>query len=110
MEYYRQALSLDDRHLPALQGKAAVQLATKEYDSAVETYKEMLRIQPDDNRIYYNIACAYSLWNNKPQALHWLREAVKNGFTKREVMEQDKDLSNIRNTKEYQEIISYIPR
>ncbi len=110
MDYYHQALYLDGRHLPALQGKAAVQMVTKEYDSAIETFKQMLRIQPDDNRIYYNIACAYSLRNNKSQALHWLRKAVINGFTKREVMEQDKDLSNIRNTKEYQYIISSIPR
>jgi tetratricopeptide (TPR) repeat protein len=106
MEYYHQALSLDDRHLPALQGKAAVQLITKDYDGAVETYKEMLRIRPEDNRIYYNIACAYSLWNNKSQALHWLGEAVKNGFTKWELIEQDKDLANIRNTKEYQEFMA----
>lgn len=63
------------RHMPSRFIKAAIyhnlgvlSYATKQYDKAVEAYKESLRSWPNDDRVRYNLALAqYMLKKNPPQ-------------------------------------------
>ena len=54
---------------------------------------------------YYNLACTYSLLNNKQLAVANLDKAIKGGYADYSHMQEDTDLDNIRNEKAYKALI-----
>ena len=48
----------------------------KNYEQAITAYQKVLEIKPNDEGVLYNIACAYSLQQQKPNALHYLQKAI----------------------------------
>jgi uncharacterized protein YdbL (DUF1318 family) len=54
----------------------------------------------------YNLACLYSLQKQKRPALDALRDAVKAGFDDQKALNSDPDLSFIRSSPEFKEILS----
>jgi hypothetical protein len=54
--------------------------------------------------IYYNLTCIYSLSNDKPSALNFLKKAVDLGYNDYRHVQLDTDLDNIRNEKEFAEL------
>jgi tetratricopeptide (TPR) repeat protein len=77
-----------------------------DFENATFYAKQILDIDPHDPAILYNLACFYSLRNDKEQALNWLSngrrwfkdEDVKNAKT-------DMDLANIRRDPRFKQII-----
>jgi len=65
----------------------------------------MLKLQPENAAIYYNIACLFSLQNNQEKANKWLRRAIEKGYDNWGKIKTDPDLTNARNSSYYQEII-----
>lgn len=53
---------------------------------------------------YYNFSCTYSLLNNKPMALTYLKKSIDAGYIDYAHIQKDSDLDNIRNEKEFKEI------
>jgi hypothetical protein len=53
----------------------------------------------------YDLACAYSLDNQPKKAIKYLKAAVKYGYKNFSHMETDTDLDNIRNKKEFKELM-----
>ena len=51
-----------------------------EYESAIEDFKKALEIDPKDIPTHFNIACAYSLTEDKEMAFYHLYKAVENGY------------------------------
>ncbi len=81
---------------------ASLYYSEKKYDDAIKNY---LILAPNKNPlVLYNLACTYSLTDNKAEALKYLQEAVNNGFTQLSLMKTDPDLVNIRNEKKFNEI------
>ncbi len=78
-------------------------LSKGEYQIAIENYKSVLRFRPEHTAVTYNIACCYSLLNNKPEALKWLNKAIELGLY---VFDEDEDFNNIRETKEYKKLLN----
>jgi len=78
-------------------------LTKGEYQSAIDNYKSVLRFRPEHTAVTYNIACAYSLMNNKTEALRWLGKAIDLGIYS---FEEDEDLNNIRETKDYKRLFT----
>lgn len=105
MEYYQKALSLDSTNSKSLKGIAAIYAEKNEYVSAISTFKKVLELQPRDPGIYYNIACMYSLQGNRENAIFWLQRAISNGFSNWELMNNDKDLKNIKEMKEFRQLL-----
>lgn len=70
----------------------------KDYDieEAIEDFKKGLKIQPDDVALRFNLACAYSLLENKEEAFRYLDEAVRNGLTDYDKITSHDDLAFIR--------------
>jgi tetratricopeptide (TPR) repeat protein len=66
-----------------------------------------LRVQLKNTKMIaqYNLACLYSRQEQKEQALIALRNALKTGFTDKKSLESDPDLSFIRNSPEFKEIM-----
>jgi tetratricopeptide (TPR) repeat protein len=80
-------------------------LKLKKYAKSIEQFKKVLKIQPDNDTAYYNMACAYSLWGKIDDAIECLKKSVERGFTDVVYMESDGDLDNIRNDTRYLEIV-----
>jgi hypothetical protein len=93
-------------------------LAYKQKD--VKTYDKLLteflskfnELTADDKKnfsgyltgAYYNLCCAYSLLNNKEMALTYLKKSIDAGYFGYYHIQEDKDLDNIRNEKEFLDI------
>ncbi len=78
-------------------------LSRQDYQTAIEYYRAGLRFRPDDGAAVYNIACCYSLLDNKKEALKWVRRMIELGVYK---FEEDKDFDNIRKTKEFKRLVA----
>lgn len=85
---------------------ASLYYSEKKYDEAIKNY---LKLAPNKNpAVLYNLACTYSLNDNKSEALKYLQEAVNNGFSQVSLLKTDPDLTNIRNEKQFVEIIKSV--
>ncbi len=78
-------------------------LSKKNYQTAIDNYKAGLRFRPDNGAVVYNIACSYSLLDNKKEALKWVKKMVELGVYK---FEDDEDFNNIRDTKEFKNLVA----
>ena len=105
IDYYKQALSLNPTDIQSLKGLAEIYIQIKKYESAISLLQKILVLQPDDSSTYYNMACIFSLQNKKKEAIFWLDRAFKAGFIKRETLMNDRDLKNLRQTKEFKKLI-----
>ena len=56
------------------------------------------------SNIYYNLTCIYSLLNNKASALTYFRKAIEAGYNDYGHVQNDTDLENIRNEKEFAQL------
>lgn len=73
-----------------------------EYDAAIEDFKKALEIDATDATVHFNIACAYSLTEEKEKALFHLDRAVGNGFKDFDKIRSHEALAYIRIQDEYQ--------
>lgn len=74
--YFRRALRLDPRYLPAwtLMGHEYVEL--KNPPAAIEAYRRAVDVAPRDYRAWYGLGQTYELVNMPHYALHYYRRAV----------------------------------
>lgn len=56
------------------------------------------------NNAYYNFSCTYALLDNKKMALTYFKKSIDAGYLNYEHIQEDSDLDNIRNEKEFLEI------
>jgi tetratricopeptide (TPR) repeat protein len=68
----------------------------KEYASAIDDYKEAIKLDPKFVKGYYNLACIESLRKNSFKACEWLEKAIHNGYDEWEQIKKDPDIDNIR--------------
>lgn len=83
-------------------------LSIKEQDKSINIYQELLKDPNSENKAnyYYNLACAYSIKNNKEKAIFYLSEAIKLDKKNKELAIKDSDFSNIKDSKEFKELIN----
>ena len=74
------------------------------FREAIAAEKKAIAADPNYPVSYYNLACIYSLQNNKKEALDWLSEAIEHGYSALGEMQSDQTLDNIRGTKEYKRL------
>jgi len=72
--------------------------------------QDMLTIIPKHAITLYNLSCAEALLGNAKEALSALRDSIVAGYSNFEHMEKDEDLANIRNTPEFQELVSTLKK
>jgi len=86
---------------------------TKSFNSLLNEYLVIYEKLPADDKkqytyllgnIYYNLTCIYSLLDNKASALTYLRKAIDAGYNDYGHVQNDTDLDNIRNEKEFAEL------
>jgi tetratricopeptide (TPR) repeat protein len=76
-----------------------------ELNNAVQAYLAALHLDYENKAItFYNIACAYSLMNDRTQALIYLRYAVRCGYGNLAYIKKDADLANLRKDPSWEKI------
>jgi tetratricopeptide (TPR) repeat protein len=102
----QQSLTLQPDNFQTLNRLTMLHIQEKNYTDAIALLSgPMLKLQPDNAGIYYNIACLFAIQNNREHAVEWLRRAVEKGYDKWDKIKTDPDLENIRDSAYYQEII-----
>jgi tetratricopeptide (TPR) repeat protein/uncharacterized caspase-like protein len=74
--------------------------------ASLEWYFKALEKNPDDLQAIYNIGCVYSLTGKTKDALKYIELSLEKGYDNFDHMATDKDLENIRQLKEYKDLIA----
>jgi len=90
-----------NRELGALKSKNE-QSKTNE---VIKLLNEAIQINPNHHNSLYDRACAYSLQKNKKMAIEDLTKAFAMSDKNKDWAKRDPDFKNIRNTKEFKELI-----
>lgn len=72
---------------------------------AIEDFEKGLEIEPRDVALHFNLACAYSMEENKDKSLYHLDQAIKNGYKDFEKIKTKDDLAFLRIQEEYETFI-----
>jgi len=102
---FEKALSIQPDFAPALNNLALAYTADNQHDRALETFKKLIELQPDNASTCYNIAVLYAVQNIVDEAIAWLKKAIDNGYDNWELIINDSDLKNIRNSAAYKELV-----
>lgn len=106
IKYYKQIMEKSPDFLLAPFNLGLVYAKQENYKDAIKVTEEALKESKDKNdKVYYNLACFYSLNKDESEAIKSFEEAVKLGFRDFEKIESDKDLDNIRNNKKFIKIV-----
>ncbi len=73
-----------------------------EYDAAIEDFKKALEIDERDIAVHFNIACAYSLTEQKEKSFFHLSKAVELGFKDQEKIKTHDALAFLRIQDEFE--------
>ncbi|MCI0411512.1 protein kinase [bacterium] len=73
---------------------------------AIAEGKRAADLSPKDPVLMYNLACLFSLLNEKEEAVHWLSKSIQLGRRDFEWMKRDPELENIRNHPAYLALIN----
>lgn len=98
---YERALRHNENFKEALINLSTAYMKTKVFDKALEALQAGQNQFPQEPLFDYNFACYYSLKENPGPGLLALQQAVKKGFKQFEQIENDTDLSNLRQSDEY---------
>ncbi len=78
------------------------------YEDGLKIDQSLVKLMPDDDSMWYNLACSLSLLNRREEALETLRHAVELGYQDQDWMSRDSDLRNIRNEKGFKLLLNKI--
>lgn len=67
-----------------------------DYDGAIEDFQKALSVSPRDIAVHFNLACAYSLTEEKEQAFVHLSKAVQYGFVDFKKIQEHDALAYLR--------------
>jgi tetratricopeptide (TPR) repeat protein len=80
-------------------------LDRKFYNRATAVLALDAELMPDNWRVLYNLACAYSLKGDKKKAIDALKKSVGKGFSNASALESDTSFVPIREEADYKKII-----
>jgi Flp pilus assembly protein TadD len=105
MKEYEKALTIAPEHAGALTNLAVLAMNGREYDKAHSLLERALRNAPDNIAANYNMVCLLAKENRPEESLAWLAKTIALGFNEWRLLQEDKDLDNLRGTREFQEIL-----
>ncbi|HSE36000.1 MAG TPA: hypothetical protein VLG74_01780, partial [Blastocatellia bacterium] len=85
-------------------------IQSKKYDIAASTLAVDSQLMPDNWRLLYNLACAYSLNGEKRRAIEALGRAVQKGFSSAAELERNGQLDPIREDPGFKKIVEALKR
>ncbi len=97
-------VSLEDlkgRDLTDLDAEAWKAYQAKEYEKAAQAYIEILRQRPGQARIFYNLACLYSLLGAEERSAEFLEASWEAGNQDMNQIQRDPDFDRVRSSKAF---------
>ncbi|GAG13819.1 unnamed protein product, partial [marine sediment metagenome] len=76
----------------------------KDFDRAEHFFKDALEINPNNCSVLFNAACLESLKNNTTTSLLYLKKSIDLDPSLLISIKEEKDLNNVRNSKEFKEL------
>jgi Flp pilus assembly protein TadD len=76
------------------------------YPEAIEAFKRAIDLGYRKATAMYNVACGYSLLNDKENAFGWLKRALENQFGRTELLMEDSDLDPLRTDPRFKQILA----
>lgn len=76
------------------------------YEEGLAVDEKLVQLKPDDPIILYNLGCSYSLLGFIDKAYRSVKKAVNCGYSDFEHLQQDKDLTNLREDRRFQRYLS----
>jgi len=86
-----------------LKAQGKLLFSNYEYEEAVEVFEQVLAFNSRDAAIHFNLACCFSLLENKERALRHLALAIETGFDNFEKLQNHPALAWIRIQEEWKE-------
>ena len=83
---------------------------SEDWEKAEKVLSNSIQLYHDKFRHCYNLACVKSLLNKNEEALKYLQKSIDLGYTDLGNIEFDPDLTNIRGTEKYEQIISKLEK
>ena len=87
-------------------------LQIRRYEKAIEEFKRVLELQPENEIAFYNLACAYALRSardgapaDKDRAYDALERSIKLGFEDPDHIGKDEDLASLRDDARFHAIL-----
>jgi len=105
---FGKVLSIDPDNMDSHVNIANLFAAQKDYTNAINFYKKVLKLEPNRPEIIYNIACMYAKKNEQKKSVAWLQKALQKGYHNWDLIKNDHDLDNIRNTSDFKKILKSI--
>jgi hypothetical protein len=82
----------------------------KEYGKSLEQWNQAFALQKGFSNDYYNAACTASLSHNKEKTFHYLRKAIRSGWTDVAWLEKDTDFSSLHESEDWKSFLNSIPK
>ncbi|MBS4029339.1 MAG: tetratricopeptide repeat protein, partial [Ignavibacteriales bacterium] len=74
-------------------------------ESALKIIQKSIKDAPENPQVQYQIAATYSILNDIPNAIKYLRKAVSLGYRQSDWVATDPDFENLHKTKEFQALL-----
>jgi len=84
---------------------AVVAEIKRQYENTLPLFIEASRLWQGSAEAYYHIACIYARQGRVAESIKFLNQAIQKGFKRREVIETDSDLKNVRAHDDYQLLV-----
>jgi Flp pilus assembly protein TadD len=75
-------------------------------DAGLKMDRKLVRLEPEDPTVHYNLACSLSLKGRHADAVKVLRTAIALGYQDFEWMQNDPDLSGMSEFSGFKELLS----
>ena len=95
LKQYESVVSTQPDFVPAIERLAIIHAESGNYNDAISSFQKMLEIQPQNADIPYKIATIYSDQKKINDSLFWLKEALKRGFNRWELVKSDRNMNEI---------------
>jgi tetratricopeptide (TPR) repeat protein len=102
--FYKHVLSIQPKHIRALNNLGVIHMREKRYAQAVELFVKAIAAKDDYVDPYYNLACLYSQQKNVQTSLGYLEQAVSIDGAARKWAIADADFSNLHALPEFKKI------
>lgn len=102
---YQKALQINPDMGEALNNLATVFMLRGRNEEALKLLKKKIVLYPESVDAYYNIACIYSKQNKIEESFSWMKAAISKGFRQWKLLETDSDLTNLRKSPRYEELL-----
>lgn len=91
-----------------LQALADLYTKTGKFEEGLEIDIKLSQQLPNDDLVWYNLGCSYSLTNKADLAFEALTKAVELGYADYDWMKTDTDLNNLHNDPRFESLLSWL--